>query len=1016
MLTSTKLLPKRKLILLTAVFLLILTGIRLLWNYELRVPDHPEPLSGVVDLRGWQFDDSNTITLNGEWEFYPNTFLAPGTYQHKPKPVTAVVPGIWDHVTGTGSSIGFGTYRLTVLLDPSEQMYGIRVPNIQTASRLYVNGQELGVMGRPSVTKEESKARNVPYSVFFRSDKPEVEILIHVSNFDLPTSGGIIQSLRFGTDTAVTREAFFSENLQFIVCIVIALHGIYAAILYYLGVRGKELFYFVGIVVTVLLAVLMDDDKLLLQWVPIGLEWSTRLRVLAYMACGVSLFFWVKTFTGTRTSWFTRGYAWVNVLFTIVIVLVPMEWIKQAASFILRSVMIVTVITEIRLMVTAIYRREITAVFLLLSVAAVSANRVWGTLKGIFWPDQLFYPFDLIIAFLGLASFWFVRFAQMNKQAEQLAEQLQKADKIKDDFLANTSHELRNPLHGMLNMAQAVRSEAHSELGPEHKNRMDLLIQVGQRMSLQLDDLLDAARLKEQELHLVKKSISFSAAASGVIDMLRVASNSSPVDVQLRIPDQFPYVIADENRLVQIIFNLLQEALRVTQQGAIVLEGSVREGMAAFRIYSPAADWEEIKCSAGAELNNDQQLRMNICRQLIELHGGTFKVITGEADACEIAFSLRADFSRSENRLGSDVSMDSEFEPWDSDEGAIGSVLAEQEAAVTAETRARHRILAVDDDPINLKVLGSILGGEDYQLVTATSGKEALDHLEQGEWDLVISDVMMPQMSGYELTRTIRRQFSLSELPVLLLTARSQQEDIQAGFLSGANDYLTKPVGGIELKSRVKALIDLKESISERLRMEAAWLQAQIQPHFLFNTLNSIASLSETDTSRMVILLEEFGNYLRTSFDARNLQRLVPISHELQLLRSYLYIEQERFGSRLKVVWEVPEPLSVEIPPLSIQPLAENAVRHGILQRARGGTLTIRITEHPQEVAIVIKDDGVGMDQATLLSVRGDGSTSRRRGVGVQNTDRRLKRLYGRGLEISSIPDQGTTVAFSVPK
>ncbi|HER2178037.1 TPA: histidine kinase, partial [Streptococcus pyogenes] len=97
------------------------------------------------------------------------------------------------------------------------------------------------------------------------------------------------------------------------------------------------------------------------------------------------------------------------------------------------------------------------------------------------------------------------------------------------------------------------------------------------------------------------------------------------------------------------------------------------------------------------------------------------------------------------------------------------------------------------------------------------------------------------------------------------------------GFLWGANDYVLKPVDGMELKSRVRALTDLKQSVRERLRMEAAWLQAQIQPHFLYNTLNSIAALSEIDNEKMSALLEAFGDYLRASFDYRNLERLVPL-------------------------------------------------------------------------------------------------------------------------------------------
>ncbi len=89
--------------------------------------------------------------------------------------------------------------------------------------------------------------------------------------------------------------------------------------------------------------------------------------------------------------------------------------------------------------------------------------------------------------------------------------------------------------------------------------------------------------------------------------------------------------------------------------------------------------------------------------------------------------------------------------------------------------------------------------------------------------------------------------------------------------------------------------------------MEAAWLQAQIKPHFLFNTLNMIASLSEIDPAVMGQLLEEFGHYLRKSFDVQNIQTLVALDHELELVRAYLYIEKVRFGERLQVEWALPE-------------------------------------------------------------------------------------------------------------
>src|SRR5699024_762228 len=193
----------------------------------------------------------------------------------------------------------------------------------------------------------------------------------------------------------------------------------------------------------------------------------------------------------------------------------------------------------------------------------------------------------------------------------------------------------------------------------------------------------------------------------------------------------------------------------------------------------------------------------------------------------------------------------------------------------------------------------------------------ALKKLAFAEWDIVISDVMMPHMSGYDLTRSIREKYSISELPIILLTARSNPEDIYTGFLSGANDYVTKPVDAVELNVRVNALTDLQTSIKERLGMEAAWLQAQIRPHFLLNTLNAIVSLSVTDIDRMRRLIEKFSHFLQSSFYVDNVKKEVSLQHELELVESYLYIEKERFGDRLQIKWEIEEVEGVNVPPLS---------------------------------------------------------------------------------------------------
>jgi sensor histidine kinase YesM len=232
--------------------------------------------------------------------------------------------------------------------------------------------------------------------------------------------------------------------------------------------------------------------------------------------------------------------------------------------------------------------------------------------------------------------------------------------------------------------------------------------------------------------------------------------------------------------------------------------------------------------------------------------------------------------------------------------------------------------------------------------------------------------------------------------------------------MSGASDYVTKPVDALELQYRIRALTTLKQSINERLRMEAAYLQAQIHPHFLFNTLTSIMALSDIDTDKMRKLGDAFASYLRISFDFLNTGQLVELSHELQLAEAYLYIEQERFEDRLSVVWEVEPDIGLLLPPLSIQPLIENAVKHGLLSRNKGGTVYIRIVRQGGSTLIEVEDNGKGMEQEKVNQLLHPTATGKR-GIGLSNTNRRLTQLYGQGLFIRSKLNEGTTVSFTIP-
>lgn len=217
----------------------------------------------------------------------------------------------------------------------------------------------------------------------------------------------------------------------------------------------------------------------------------------------------------------------------------------------------------------------------------------------------------------------------------------------------------------------------------------------------------------------------------------------------------------------------------------------------------------------------------------------------------------------------------------------------------------------------------------------------------------------------------------------------------------------------MEIKSRIEALTTIKQSVREQLRLEAAWLQAQIQPHFLFNALSAVTALSDINLDKMRDLLYEFSNFLRNKFKFEDMDGLVPIETELSLVRSYLYIEKVRFEERLQVVWEIDDCEDVKIPFLTIQPLVENAIKHGVMNRIRGGKIKIRISVQETHAEIAVEDDGIGMDEdqvQRLLERKADSSS----GVGLINTDQRLKRHFGTGLHIESTLGTGTTVTFHV--
>lgn len=216
----------------------------------------------------------------------------------------------------------------------------------------------------------------------------------------------------------------------------------------------------------------------------------------------------------------------------------------------------------------------------------------------------------------------------------------------------------------------------------------------------------------------------------------------------------------------------------------------------------------------------------------------------------------------------------------------------------------------------------------------------------------------------------------------------------------------------------VAAQLQLGELAASRAALAEAQvraLRAQISPHFIYNALNAIASFITTDPARARDLVLEFADFTRYSF--RREGDSTTLAEELQSIDSYLQLERARFGDRLTVILQIaPEVLPTEIPFLSLQPLVENAVRHGLEAKEHGGRVNISARDAGPFVEIDVDDDGVGMNPQALQAAFAGAATSAH--VGLRNVDTRLRQRYGNdfGLTIETNEGSGTLVRMRVPK
>lgn len=211
-----------------------------------------------------------------------------------------------------------------------------------------------------------------------------------------------------------------------------------------------------------------------------------------------------------------------------------------------------------------------------------------------------------------------------------------------------------------------------------------------------------------------------------------------------------------------------------------------------------------------------------------------------------------------------------------------------------------------------------------------------------------------------------------------------------------------------DLKKQYKEAIRYQQMQKELYEAKVSIMVSQIQPHFLYNSLSSIAMLCKFDPDTAQKATITFTKYLRGNMDSLKQTSPVPFERELDHLEKYLYIEKLRFADKLNIAYDI-QCTDFELPLLSIQPLVENAVKHGVGMKEDGGTVTIATRETDKAYEVIISDNGVGFD---IEAKKNDGRSH----IGMENTRRRLKDMCNADVEITSVIGEGTVVRVIIPK
>jgi predicted ATPase/signal transduction histidine kinase/DNA-binding NarL/FixJ family response regulator/tRNA A-37 threonylcarbamoyl transferase component Bud32 len=409
------------------------------------------------------------------------------------------------------------------------------------------------------------------------------------------------------------------------------------------------------------------------------------------------------------------------------------------------------------------------------------------------------------------------------QRAEEIA---QSANRAKSEFLANMSHELRTPLNGILGYTQIFQKDR--ALSKQQKERIATIHQCGEHLLTLINDVLDLSKIEARKMELYPRAFHFAEFLHGIVEICKIKAEQKRISLIYQTLSPLPRVVlADDKRLRQVLLNLLGNAIKFTETGTIVFEVGYQAQNMRFQVQDSgigiAADQlNEIfqpfqQVGENSRKPEGTGLGLAISSQLIEMMGSKLQV-------------------KSTLDAGSTFWFDLDLTVADS----LTNTTNISNRIITGVKGDKRKILVVDDKPINRSILVNLLEPIGFDVVDAVDGQDGLNKAQTFQPDVILIDLVMPNLDGFEATRRLRAMPTLKDTVVIAVSASVFEFDQQQSLNVGCNDFLPKPIREDDLLQKLQQHLNL-EWIYEHENKIGELLQEEGKPE---NDQVSSASVS----------------------------------------------------------------------------------------------------------------------------------------------------------------------------